>query len=163
MIAQSISSYIAMCFHWLFNIGAPMRSRWARSVAKVQISCKFGANFGATPALGIIPRPYWPPAHWSRHLTSRYHHGEQWGRARPALLCSQEWCVDEHAKLKAKMKTKQSSQPRNPSPTCVSRVTWGQEYSLIPYESHEGSHKGRSEGSHKDKGCDRRGSAIPWI
>ncbi len=76
--------------------------------------------------------------------------------------------VDEHAKLKAKMKTKQSSQPRNPSPTCVSRVTW-ERVPLIPDESHKGSHKGRSEGSHKGrsggshkyKGCDRRGSAIP--
>jgi hypothetical protein len=68
--------------------------------------------------------------------------------------------VDEHAKLKAKLKTKQSSQPRNPSPTCVSRVKWGQ-VSLIPDESHKGSHTGWSKGSHNDKGCDRRGSAIP--
>ncbi len=87
---------------------------------------------------------------------------------KPQDVASSRECVDEHAKLKAKMKTKQSSQPRNPSPTCVSRVTWGQ-VPLIPDESHkgshkgrsEGSHKGRSEGSHKDKGCDWRGSAIP--
>jgi hypothetical protein len=37
-----------------------------------------------------------------------------------------------------------------------SRVKWGQ-VSLIP----KGSHKGWSEGSHKDKGCDQCGSAIP--
>ncbi len=44
--------------------------------------------------------------------------------------------VDEHAKLKTKLKTKLSSQPRNPSPTCVSQVKWGQ-VSLIPDESHQ--------------------------
>ena len=32
--------------------------------------------------------------------------------------------VDGHAKLKPILKTKQSSQPRTTSPTCVSRVTW---------------------------------------
>jgi hypothetical protein len=86
--------------------------------------------------------------------------------------------VDEHAKLKTKLKTKLSSQPSygtgfryigSPttrdsaigSPTTRDsaiglRFKWGQ-VSLIP----KGSHKGWSEGSHKDKGCDRRGSAIP--
>jgi hypothetical protein len=63
--------------------------------------------------------------------------------------------VDEHAKLKTKLKTKQSSQPRNPSPTCVSRVKWGQ-VSLIPDESQKGSHKGWSEGSHKIRGIPQR-------
>ncbi len=102
-------------------------------------------------------------------------YGEGWSTNGRIATRSRIWgrtggFLDEHAKLKAKMKTKQSSQPRNPSPTCVSRVTWGQVL-LIPDESHKGSHKGRSkgsnkgrsEGSHKDKGCDRRGSAIPWI
>ena len=32
--------------------------------------------------------------------------------------------VDGHAKFKPILKTKQSSQPRATSPTCVSRVTW---------------------------------------
>jgi hypothetical protein len=88
--------------------------------------------------------------------------------------------VDEHAKLKTKMKTKQSSQPRATSPTCVSRVTWGPtQVSWIPEESHKGSHKGslkeshkeshntigprdptRSEGSHKHTGCNRHRSVI---
>jgi hypothetical protein len=82
------------------------------------------------------------------------------GEIRKQLFPTSSLSVDEHAKLKAKMKTKQSSQPRNPSPTCVSQVTWKQ-VSLIPDESHKESNKGRSEGSHKDKGCDWRGSAIP--
>jgi hypothetical protein len=33
-------------FHRLFDIGAATRARGARSVVKVQISCKFPANFG---------------------------------------------------------------------------------------------------------------------
>jgi hypothetical protein len=78
--------------------------------------------------------------------------------------------VDEHAKLKTKLKTKQSSQPQSTSPTCVSRVTWGPtQVSWIPDESHKGSYKGshkeshednRSEGSHKHNGCNRRRSTI---
>jgi len=57
-------------------------------------------------------------------------------------------CVDEHAKLKTKLKTKQSSQPQATSPTFVStHITWGPtQVSWIPDESHKGSHKG----SHKD-------------
>jgi hypothetical protein len=53
MIVQSIPSYIAMKFHRLFSIGAEMCSHCARSVAKVQISCKYGANFGAMPDASI--------------------------------------------------------------------------------------------------------------
>ena len=40
-------------------------------------------------------------------------------------VASSRECVREHAKLKTKLKTKQLSQPRATSPTCVSRVTWG--------------------------------------
>jgi hypothetical protein len=63
-------------------------------------------------------------------------------------------CVDEHATLKTKLKTKKSSQPRATSPTCLSRVTWGPaQVSWIPDESHKRSHKdNRSEGSHKVRG-----------
>ena len=58
--------------------------------------------------------------------------------------------VDEHAKLKTQLKTKQSSQPRASSPTCVSRVTWGPtQVSWIPDESHKRSHNdNRLKGSH---------------
>jgi hypothetical protein len=35
-----------------------MRARGARSVDKVQISCKFPANFRVMPALGIIACPH---------------------------------------------------------------------------------------------------------
>jgi hypothetical protein len=70
---------------------------------------------------------------------------------KPQDVASSQECVDEHAKLKTKLKTKESSQPRNPSPTCVSQVEWGQ-VSLIPDESHKGSHKGWSEGSHMVRG-----------
>ena len=51
---------------------------------------------------------------------------------KPQDVASSRECVDEHAKIKTKL----SSQPRNPSPTCVSRVKWGQ-VSLIPDESHK--------------------------
>ena len=66
--------------------------------------------------------------------------------------------VDEHAKLKTKLKTKRPSQPQATSPTCVSRVTWGPtQVSWIPDESHKRSHKeshkdNRSKGSHKIQG-----------
>ena len=77
--------------------------------------------------------------------------------------------VDEHAKLKTKLKTKQSIQPQATSSTCVSQVTCGPtQVSWIPEESHKGSHKGshkeshRSEGSHKHTGCNRHRSAIGW-
>ena len=60
-------------------------------------------------------------------------------------------CVDEHAKLKTTLKTKQSSQPRATSPTCVSRVTWGPtQVSWIPDESHKRSHKESNTESHKN-------------
>jgi hypothetical protein len=61
-----------------------------------------------------------------------------------------EETVDEHAKLKTQLKTKQSSQPRAASPTCVSRVTWGPtQVSWIPDESHKRSHNdNRPKGSH---------------
>ncbi len=68
---------------------------------------------------------------------------------KPQDVASSWECVDKHAKLKTKIKTNLSSQPRNPSPTCVSRVTWGQ-VSLIPDESHKGSHKERSKRSHSE-------------
>jgi hypothetical protein len=75
--------------------------------------------------------------------------------------------VDEHAKLKTKLKTKQSSQPQATSSTCMSRVTWGPtQVSWIPEESHKGSHRGshkeshKSEGPHKHTGCNRHRSAI---
>jgi hypothetical protein len=67
---------------------------------------------------------------------------------KPQDVASLWECVDEHAKLKPILKTKQSSQPRATSPTCVSRVTWGPtQVSWTPDESHKRSHK---EGSHKD-------------
>ena len=44
---------------------------------------------------------------------------------KPQDIASLRECVDEHSKLKTKLKTKQSSHPRATSPTCVSRVTWG--------------------------------------
>ncbi len=64
--------------------------------------------------------------------------------AEPAVI------VDEHAKLKTHLKTKQSSQPRAASPTCVSRVTWGPtQVSWIPDESQKRSHNdNRPKGSH---------------
>jgi len=43
---------------------------------------------------------------------------------KPQDVASSRECVDGHAKLKPILKTKQSSQPRATSPTCVSRVTW---------------------------------------
>jgi hypothetical protein len=44
---------------------------------------------------------------------------------KPKDVASSRECVDEHAKSKTKLKTKQPSQPQATSPTCVSRVTWG--------------------------------------
>jgi hypothetical protein len=65
---------------------------------------------------------------------------------KPQNVASSRECVDEHAKLK----TKQSSQPRATSPTWVSRVTWGPtQVSWIPDESHKGSHNGSHKESHK--------------
>jgi hypothetical protein len=43
---------------------------------------------------------------------------------KPQDVASSRECVDGHAKFKPILKTKQSSQPRATSPTCVSRVTW---------------------------------------
>ena len=57
-IERSIPSHFAVRFHRLFDIGAATRARGARSVAKGQILGEFEANFGATPALGVIPRPH---------------------------------------------------------------------------------------------------------
>ena len=65
--------------------------------------------------------------------------------------------VDGHAKLRAKQRIQQPSQPRGhpqaTSPTCVSRVTWGpSQIVLIPDQSkgsHGGSHKGSRQGSHQ--------------
>jgi hypothetical protein len=37
-------------------------------------------------------------------------------------VASLEECVDEHTTRESLLK----SQPRSPSPTCVSKVTWGQ-------------------------------------
>jgi hypothetical protein len=62
------------------------------------------------------------------------------------------------AKLRAKQRTEQPSQPRGhpraTSPTCVSRVTWGpSQVVLIPdwsKRSHKGSYKGSYKGSHKE-------------
>ena len=55
--------------------------------------------------------------------------------------------VDEHAKLKPILKTKQSSQSGATSPTCVSRVTWNESYK----ESHKGIiQKDRTKGSYKE-------------
>jgi len=74
---------------------------------------------------------------------------------KPQDVASSRECVDEHAKLKTKLKNEQSSQPQATSPTCVLRVTWGPtQVSWIPDESHKRSHKeshkdNRSEGSHK--------------
>ena len=69
---------------------------------------------------------------------------------KPQDVASSQECVDEHAKLKTQLKTKQSSQPRATSPTCVSRVTWGPtQVSWIPDESHKRSHNdNRPKGSH---------------
>ena len=69
---------------------------------------------------------------------------------KPQDVASLRECVDEHAKLKTQLKTKQSSQPRATSPTCVSRVTWGPtQVSWIPDESHKRSHNdNRPKGSH---------------
>ena len=69
---------------------------------------------------------------------------------KPQDVASSRECVDEHAKLKTQLKTKQSSRPRATSPTCVSRVTWGPtQVSLIPDESHKRSHNdNRPKGSH---------------
>ena len=69
---------------------------------------------------------------------------------KPQNVASSRECVDEHAKLKTQLKTKQSSQPRATSPTCVSRVTWGPtQVSWIPDESHKRSHNdNRPKGSH---------------
>jgi hypothetical protein len=77
---------------------------------------------------------------------------------KPQDVASSREYVDEHAKLKTKLKTKQSSQPRATNPTCVSRVTWGPtQVAWIPDESHKRSHKeshkdNRSKGSHKVQG-----------
>jgi hypothetical protein len=90
-----------------------------------------------------------------------YYH-EKVTQVRAALKYVLSVSVDEHAKLKTKLKTKWSSQPRSTSPTCVStsmsRVTWGPtQVSWIPDESHKRSHKeshkdNKSEGSHKVRG-----------
>ena len=59
MIEHSIvPSHFAARFQRLFHIGAALRSRGARSVDKGQISGEFEANFGLTPALGVIPCPH---------------------------------------------------------------------------------------------------------
>ena len=58
MIERSIPSHFAVRFQQLFHIGAAARSHGARSVDKGQIWGKFEVNFGATPALGVIPRPH---------------------------------------------------------------------------------------------------------
>jgi len=62
-IERSIPSHFAARFQRLFHIGAVTRAHGARSIDKGQIWGKFEANFGATPALGIIPSPHQPPAH----------------------------------------------------------------------------------------------------
>ncbi len=67
--------------------------------------------------------------------------------------CSQlELNVDGHAKLKPILKTKQSSQPRATSPTCVSRVTWDEmRTNTHPTKSPtKGSYKGAINESHKN-------------
>ena len=68
-IERSIPSHFASRFHWLFDFGAATRARGARSVDKGQLWGEFEANFGATPALGVIPSPHQPPAHRSRRIT----------------------------------------------------------------------------------------------
>ena len=93
-IEHSIPSHFAARFQRLFHIGAATRALGARSVDKGRIWGKFEANFGATPALGVISSPHRPPAHRSRRITVRYH-GERWGRAGPVLICSVEWCIRE--------------------------------------------------------------------
>ena len=72
-IEHSIPSHFAARFQWLFHIGAATRALGARSVDKGQIWGKFEANFGATPALGVISSPHRPPVHRSRRITVRYH------------------------------------------------------------------------------------------
>ena len=61
--------------------------------------------------------------------------------------------VDGQAKLRAKQRTKQPSQPRGHpramSPTCVSRVTWGPSQVVLILDRSEGSHKGSYKGSYK--------------
>ncbi len=57
-IERSIPSHFAVRFHWLFDIGAASCARGARSVAKGHIWGEFEVNFGATLALGVIPRPH---------------------------------------------------------------------------------------------------------
>ncbi len=84
-IRHSIPSHFAARFQRLFHIGAATRALGARSVDKGQIWGEFEANFGATPALGVISSSHRPPAHRSRRITVRCH-GERWGRAGPALM-----------------------------------------------------------------------------
>jgi len=65
---------------------------------------------------------------------------------KPQDVASLRECVDEHAKLKTQLKTKQSSQPRATSPTCMSQVT---QVSWVPDESHKRSHNDNNpKGSH---------------
>jgi len=90
--------------------------------------------------------------------------------------------VDEHAKLKTRLKTKRSSQPRATSPTCVSQVTHGDQRkshgsqmnpTRDPTKDHTknptknptktiGPRDPMSEESHKHTGCNLHRSAIGW-
>jgi hypothetical protein len=71
---------------------------------------------------------------------------------KPQDVASSRECVDGHAKLKPILKTKQSSQPRATSPTCVSRVTWDEmRTNTHPTKSPtKGLHKGAINESHKN-------------
>ena len=81
---------------------------------------------------------------------------------KPQDVASSRECVDGHAKLKPILKTKQSSQPRATSPTCVSRVTWDEMRTNTHHtrSTTKGSCKRATNESHKNnrsKGSHVRG------
>ena len=116
---------------------------------KMDVFWKFGYE-------AVVPRPPWCPTPsveaYSRQSADMLRNRSTLLKLEKSTLISINLTiiVDEHAKLKTQLKTKQSSQPRAASPTCVSRVTWGPtQVSWIPDESHKRSHNdNRPKGSH---------------